>query len=129
MTVPDAVMASAPITERAWITHRWPMMARGPTTEPSTEADAATRAPGSRTESTTEAPSSTTAPAPITDPATEAPAATDEPCPRSERLTVAPAASTSPILHTPGPTSGEATAPGEGGPGRRPRRRSAWARR
>ncbi len=56
MTVPDAVTAPAPITERAWITHRWPTMAPGPITEPSTVALDATRAPGRSTEPTTEAP-------------------------------------------------------------------------
>ena len=46
MTVPDAVTAPAPITERAWITQRWPTMAPGPTTEPSTVALDATRVEG-----------------------------------------------------------------------------------
>ncbi len=50
-TVPDAVTTPAPITDTERIEHRCPMVAPGPTMDPSTVALAATRAPGSSTES------------------------------------------------------------------------------
>ena len=57
MTVPDGrSTAPPPITDTPWITHRWPTMASGPTTDRSTVARDATRAPGSRTEPVTVAP-------------------------------------------------------------------------
>ena len=129
MTVPDAVTAPPPITDTPWITQRWPTMASRPDDRSLHRGPGRHPGPGKQDRAGHRRPL-------LDHRAGPDHRLLDDGVGRHRRAhaeqraaTVELWTSTAPMRQTPGPTARSSSAPGAGGPGRRPRMRSWWARR